>query len=140
MALALTTCSPKNGNVQFSKLGTTDDRVRKCDVVFNVQIIADPKAKDPQHASSPAGFPGANNFISCSEGSPLADLGNPGIGIGTGNPHTGNNTRRALWDFTLVHEFGPSSAPSMTQIFGDGTGTYCALRGHYERGVDSGPT
>jgi RHS repeat-associated protein len=76
----------------------------KCDVVFNVQIIADPKAKDPQHASSPAGFPGANNFISVPEGSP-ADLGNPGIDWNWGNPHTGTIPSGTL-DFTLVHEFG----------------------------------
>ena len=63
----------------------------KCDVVFNVQIIADPKAKDPQHASSPAGFPGANNFISVPEGSP-ADLGNPGIDWELGKPAHGHNT------------------------------------------------
>src|SRR5208282_3516088 len=35
----------------------------KCDVIFNVQVIADPEAKDPQHASSPSGFAGANNYI-----------------------------------------------------------------------------
>jgi hypothetical protein len=76
----------------------------KCDVVFNVQVIADPNAKDAKHASSPAGFPGANNFISVPDGSP-ADVGNPNINWDGGNPHTGTIPSGTL-GFTVAHEFG----------------------------------
>jgi RHS repeat-associated protein len=53
----------------------------KCDVIFNVQVIADPKIKakdDWQAASTPSGFAGANNYIYVPDGSPT-DLGNPKI-------------------------------------------------------------
>lgn len=73
----------------------------KCAVIFNVQVIADPKAKDPKHAAAPAGFPGAKNYIFVPAGSP-ADLGNPQINMGgsTGTIPSGTLS------FTVSHEFG----------------------------------
>jgi RHS repeat-associated protein len=76
----------------------------KCDVIFNVQVIADPNAKDAKHASSPTGFPGANNFISVPDGSP-SDLGNPSINFDWGSPHTGTIPSGTLGP-SVAHEFG----------------------------------
>jgi RHS repeat-associated protein len=72
----------------------------KCDVVFNVQVIADPNAKDAQHASSPTGFPGANNFIFVPDG-----IGDPTINFDWGSPHTGTIPSGTL-KFSVAHEFG----------------------------------
>jgi RHS repeat-associated protein len=72
----------------------------KCDVVFNVQVIADPNAKDAKHASSPAGFPGANNFIVVPDG-----IGDPYVDWSWGSMHTGTIPSGTL-DFSVAHEFG----------------------------------
>ncbi len=74
-------------------------------MVFNVQIIADPKAKDPQHASSPGWIPlGANNnsFLFRKAFLRILEIRES---IGTGEPATGTILSGTL-DFTLVHEFG----------------------------------
>jgi hypothetical protein len=73
----------------------------KCAVIFNVQVIADPNAKDWQHASSPPGFPGAQNYIYVPEGSP-DQVGNPSINpnLFTGTIPSGSYVN------TVQHEFG----------------------------------
>jgi len=73
----------------------------KCAVIFNVQVISDPNAGDWRHAASPAGFPGANNFINVPSGSP-EDAGNPYI-----NPDFSTGTiPSGTLPWTVSHEFG----------------------------------
>jgi RHS repeat-associated protein len=73
----------------------------KCAVKFNVLVIADPKAKDPKHASTPTGFPGANNYINVPEGTP-DKVGNPFI-----NPNRFTGTiPSGTGDNSVAHEFG----------------------------------
>ena len=73
----------------------------KCAVIFNVRVIADQKAKDSKHASTPAGFPGANNYINVPEGTP-DKVGNPWINLNrfTGTIPSGTGTN------SVAHEFG----------------------------------
>jgi len=70
-------------------------------VKFNVLVIADPKAKDSKHASTPAGFPAANNYINVPEGTP-DKVGNPFI-----NPNRFTGTiPSGTGDNSVAHEFG----------------------------------
>jgi RHS repeat-associated protein len=74
----------------------------KCQVTFNVKVMNDPNAKDARHAVSPAGYPGANNFIYVPLGDPGGDLGDPRINtdLSTGTIPSGTLS------FTVAHEFG----------------------------------
>ena len=78
---------------------------KKCKVVFNVQVMADPMATNPQNAMSDPYLPGANNQIYVPNGSP-ADFGGPHINWTRPWSFSTGTIPSGTLGVTVAHEFG----------------------------------